>query len=119
MNIKVKDSESEDYLYNQVSNLNNDEIIADRSERNWNINNLRDIRTDYNQTIFISDLASLQTEYFIDKILNNASIDYNKDWTELESFRDKYLVVRLIFDKFADVKLLLNFSGEHETQSFR
>ena len=119
MNIKVKDSESEDYLHNQVTNLNNDEIIADRSERNWNINNLRDIRTDYNQTIFISDLASLQSEYFIDKILNNASIDYNKDWTELESFRDKYLAVRLIFDKFADVKLLLNFSGEHEVQSFR
>ncbi len=121
MNIKVKDADpnGEDYLYQQINNLNNNEIIADRNERNWNINNLRDIRTDYNKTIFISDLASLQTEYFIDKILNTSSIDYNKDWTELESFRDKYLAVRLIFDKFADVKLLLNFSEENEVQSFR
>lgn len=129
MNIKVKDADefSEDYLYEQITNLDNNEIIVDRNERNWTLNNLRDIRTNYNEPIFISNLASLQNEYFIDKVLNNNSIDYEKDWSELESFRDKYLVVRLIFDNFAkekikeagDTKLIMNFSVENETQSFR
>jgi len=129
MNIKVKDAdqESEDYLYEQINNLDNDEIIVDRNERNWTLNNLRDIRVNYNEPIFISDLASLQTEYFIDKVLNNNSIDYEKDWSELESFRDKYLVVKLIFDNFAQerkheegtIKMIMNFSGENESQSFR
>ncbi len=129
MNIKVKDADedSQDYLYEQVNNLDNDEIIVDRNERNWTINNLRDIRTNYNEPIFISKLTSLQDTYFIDKIINDAAIDYNKDWTEMESFRDKYLVVRLIFDNFASndseidgaTKLIMNFSIENETQSFR
>lgn len=129
MNIKVKnaDEQSENYLYEQISNLDSNEIIVDRNERDWTLNNLRDIRTDYSEPIFISDLASLQTKYFIDKILNNNSIDYEKDWSELESFRDKYLVVRLIFDNFAQnrkheegsIKMIMNFSGENETQSFR
>lgn len=129
MNVKVKDADefSEDYLYEQITNLDNNEIIVDRNERNWTLNNLRDIRTNYNEPIFISNLASLQNEYFIDKVLNNNSIDYEKDWSELESFRDKYLVVRLIFDNFAQankheegsVKMIMNFSGENESQSFR
>lgn len=128
MNIKVKDAnpDNEDYLLEQVVN-SNDEIIVDRNERNWTINNLRDIRTNYNEPIFISKLSSLQSEYFIDKILNNNSVDYEKEWSELESFRDKYLVIRLIFDNFAEdesevegsTKMIMNFSGENETQSFR
>lgn len=129
MNIRVKDfdEQSEDYLYEQIENLDNNEIIVNRNERNWTINNLRDIRTNYMEPIFISDLSSLQTEYFIDKVLNNNSVDYEKDWTELESFRDKYLAVRLIFNNFAkdenipagSTKMIINFSGENETQSFR
>jgi hypothetical protein len=129
MNIKVKDADefSENYLYEQINNLKNNEIIVDRNERNWTLNNLRDIRTNYNEPIFNSNLSSLQTEYFIDKILNNNSINYEKDWSELESFRDKYLVVRLIFDNFADgikyekgsTKMIMNFLGENETHSFR
>ena len=70
MNIKVKDAdqESEDYLYEQINNLESNEIIVDRNERNWTLNNLRDIRVNYNEPIFISNLTSLQTEYFIDKV---------------------------------------------------
>lgn len=128
-NIKVKDfdQDSEDYLKEQITNTDDSEIIVDRNERDWTLNNLRDIRTNYNQPIFKSDLSSLQNEYFIDKILNDSSIDYEKDWTQLESFRDKYLVIRLIFNNFAkgenipqsSSKITMNFSGENETQSFR
>ena len=77
-------------------------------------------------TIKATDKA-LQADYYIDKVLNTTSMNYDKKWTELESFRDKYLVVRLIFDNFAQnrkheegsVKMIMNFSGENESHSFR
>lgn len=128
LNVKVKNNKlTENYLFNQINNSFNNEIIVDRNERDWTLNNLRDIRTNYNEPIFISDLTSLQNNYFIDKIINNNAIDYNKDWTELESFRDKYLGIRLIFDNFANdnkfesdnINMIMNFSNENQTTSFR
>ena len=95
-----------------------DDIIVDRTDRNWNINSIRDIRTDYNSPIWSSKIKDTQSNYYIDKILNTDSMNFNKDWSELESFRDKYLSVRLIFDKFVDTKLIMNFSNENVTKSF-
>jgi len=60
--------------------------------------------------MFKKKLEDLQDNYFIDKEVNEDAIDENKDWTQMESFRDKFLVVRLIFDKFDDTRLLMNFS---------
>ena len=109
---------SVDYLWEQVVNNNSNEIIVSKREKDWNINDFRDIRVDYNTPIWNSNISSLQAGYYIDKTLNTPTLDVNKDWTQLESFRDKYLVVRLIFDKFADKKLITNFSVENEQQSF-
>ena len=120
LNIKVKNEDlNQNYLMEQVDNTKSDEIIADKNEKIWSLNNLRDIRTDYSQPIFDSNPASKQPKYFIDKVLNVASMDFNKDWNELESLRDKYLAVRFIFDKFANIKLALNFSSENEKMSAR
>ena len=121
LNFVVKDMDNmdEDYMLDQVRNLEGDTIMIDRNERNWAINQLRDIRTNYKEPIFKNKLEDVQENYFIDKVLNENAIDYDKDWTELESFRDKYLVIRLIFDNFEDVKLLLNYSIENEQQSHR
>lgn len=97
LNIKIKNNEDNNYLFNQTTNLNNNEIIVDKNEHNWTINELRDNRINYNQSLFISNKKLLPEEY-IDKIVNINSISYNKDWTQLEMFRDKYLIVRLQFD---------------------
>ena len=59
----------------------------------------------------------MNSNSYIDKVLNETTLDFNKDWYELESFRDKYLVVRLIFDKFANKKIITNFSVENEDPS--
>ena len=120
MNLIVKDSDlgGEDYMMDQVINTNINQSIIDRTEKDWFINDFRDIRIDYTKPIWNSDIGAIQSEYYIDKILNTSTLDINKDWTELESFRDKYLVVRLIFDNFADKKLITNFSVENEQQSF-
>lgn len=121
MDLVVKDTQAnqENYMMNQVSNLNNNSFIIDRNEKDWTVNDLRDIRVDYTNPIWDSSVSSVQPNYFIDKILNTSTLNINKDWTQLESFRDKYLVIRLIFDKFADIKLLTNYSVENEQQSFR
>lgn len=119
LNIKSKDETlDEEYLMDQVKNVIG-EIIADRNERDWTINDLRDFRIDYEVPIFDSSKEAVQADYYIDKVLNSSSIDHEKDWTQLEALRDKYLVIRLIFDKFDDVKLVLNYSVEHENPSSR
>ena len=120
LDIKVKDKDLDEYyLINQVDNKDSNEIIANKKERTWYLNNLRDVRINYQEPIFKSDALSKQDSYFIDKVLNMDSMSFNKSWEELESLRDKYLAVRFIFDKFADIKLSLNFSSENEKISVR
>lgn len=114
--VPKKQLETTDYLNNQV--LGNVTII-DRDEEDWKVNNLRDIRINHSVPIFTKKLVDRQEEYYIDKILNSSSLNPNKSWMELESMRDKYLVIRLKFDNFDDVKLLFNYSVETERQSHR
>jgi hypothetical protein len=115
-----KQNSSVDYLYQQTKNLNTTgQVTIDRNERDWTLNDMRDLRTDYDIPMFIKSVGQLQNNYYIDKIVNIASINYNKDWTQLTSFRDKYLVVRLIFDNFADTRLTFNFSALDKIQSER
>lgn len=115
--VKNRELDGVDYMMNQVVNTNNNHSIIDRTERDWIINDFRDIRIDYTKPIWNASSTSRQSQYYIDKILNESTLDINKDWTQLESFRDKYLVVRLIFDNFADKKLITNFSVENEQMS--
>jgi hypothetical protein len=67
---------------------------------------MRDIRMNTSTPMFIKDVAQLQSNYYIDKIVNPTAISTFKSWNELESFRDKFLVVRLIFDTFDTSKRL-------------
>ena len=106
-------------MFEQIVNIDPGTIIIDRNERDWSLNDIRDIRVDYNQPIFNADIVARQSEFYTDKILNDSALDENKSWEQLESLRDKYLVVRLIFDKFDDIKLLLNYSVESEKESLR
>ena len=121
MELVVKDTQANpvDYMIQQVEDNTPTAILLDRNERDWTVNELRDLRVDYTQPIFDSNVRDLQLDYYIDKMLNVSTIDYEKEWTELEFFRDKYLAIRLIFDNFDDIKLLLNYSIENEIISPR
>lgn len=118
LNLGVRDRTSTDYLINQITNLR-DTITIARNEETWSINEMRDMVTQYGYTFFKTKLFDRQQNYFIDKALNPLVIDMDKDWTEREPFRDKYLVVRLIFNNFAPVELSLNYVINDEKQSFR
>ena len=104
-------TDSVETMLDQITEFS-EEIIVDRNERDYTLNNIRDYRDSSNETMFIKDIESLQEDYYIDKKVNPASINLLKDWTELESFRDKYLVIRLIFDTFDNRKLTMFFSME-------
>jgi hypothetical protein len=107
----------EDFMSQQIVDVDPGTIIIDKNEKDWSLNDIRDIRIDYEQPIFNSDILVRQDDYYTDKILNSSALDENKDWDQLESLRDKYLVIRLIFDTFDDVKLIMNYSVENETDS--
>lgn len=123
LNLRVKDitPEQEDYLKLQIVNDNNNVVFLDRNEKDWLLNDFRDYRILYNYPIWNSNKQDITTQNngkYIDKVINEKSISTAKAWYELESFRDKYLVVRLSFDNFAsDIKLLFNFSSEDKTIS--
>lgn len=114
----ITKSNDQDYILEQIINAPGT-ITIDRNERDWSLNELRDIRVDYGSPMFKKKLEELQANYFIDKVVNEDAIDINKDWTQMESFRDKFLVVRLIFDKFDHTRLLMNFSIQDAKQSER
>jgi hypothetical protein len=118
LNLVPKQDSNVNYLLQQTTN-NLTQATIDRNERDWTMNNLRDIRDNYTVPMFLKNGSALQSNYYIDKIVNPTAIDFNKDWTQLESFRDKFLVVRLIFDNFADTRLIFNFSALQRTESER
>lgn len=98
-------SQGSDYIYNIASNSSLDNSNIERKEKDWNINEFFDVRINYDTHIWTDYLIDRQRNYFIDKVLNLGSLDYNKHWTELERFRDRYIIIRLIFDDASDVKL--------------
>ena len=122
LDIKIREEE-EDWMLQTVDNSNFNEILANRTENSWKMNEFRDIRVDYSLPIFKEDITSVQEDYFIDKVLNMTSMNFEKNWQELESFRDKYLGIRLIFSTFVEennnTKFNVNFSVEKENISYR
>ena len=118
MIVKDTQADPEDYYEQQTTNSNTS-IVVDRKERDWHINDFRDMRIDYTIPMFTKDWTALAPEYPIDKVINPAAIDIDKDWYDQESFRDKYLIIRLRFANFEEVELTTNFVIETEQQSFR
>jgi hypothetical protein len=117
--LQPKQNSSQNYLLEQTTNNTFGVVNIDRNERDWTMNDLRNIRDNYFVPMFIKDPIQFQSLYYIDKIVNPAAINNNLDWTQHESFRDKFLVVRLIFDTFVDTRLIFNFSALDKKQSQR
>ena len=118
MIVKDTQADPEDYYEQQTTNSNTS-IVIDRKERDWHVNDFRDMRIDYTIPMFTKDWSALSSSYPIDKVINITSIDPDKDWYNQESFRDKYLIIRLRFANFEEVELTTNFVIETEQQSFR
>lgn len=129
LRIKVDDNKPEDFFHNQINNLTPDQILASRKEKNWNLNQLRDFVVDYSKPLFLSSNIALplsDTYSYIDKVVNPNTVSHLKPWYELQSFRDKYLIIRFIFNNFAadttkggKYKMSVNYSAEDAVKTIR
>lgn len=120
MNLIVKDTmaQPENWYFHQLANVPG-EILVTRRERDWNLNDLRDYTVDPAQSLFSKSWSKLKLQYYADKVVNTANINYLKNWDELEMLRDKFMIVRLKFDSFDDVNLIFNYSLDTEQRSNR
>lgn len=111
----VADNESDmtDWLFTQISNSPGAVLIT-RKERNWNLNEIRNYVVDPALPLFSTSWEQLKDTYYMDKVVNQDNIDFTMLWSDTEMLRDKFIVVRLIFDTFDDVNLIFNFGMETE-----
>lgn len=119
LNLIVKDNSSDlSFLPSAISQSPNN-IFITRKERDWNLNDLRDYRTDYSSSLFTKNWSQIKALYPIDKIIDITNIDPNKDWTQLEVLRDKFIILRFIFDNFTDTQLETNYILDTSGESMR
>lgn len=106
---------STNFFSQSLKSHNKNNINIRRADKNWYINNLRDFVIDYTQPLFINskNLIGLNQD------INESIIDVNKNWTDLQLFKDKYLCVRYTFNNFENYKITTNFTTEDYEQSLR
>jgi hypothetical protein len=115
----VKDTQANPENWYQQQVINNSDILITKKGNNWNVNNFRNFVNDYTKPIFSKAWNDIKTNYFIDKIVNAIVLDYNKNWYELESLTGKFVSIRLKFDTFDNVNLIVDYTVEFEEPSFR
>lgn len=92
----INNSESnDDFFEQQIQGVSNGVNIT-KKEGNWIINGFRNYVTVNNKPLFSREWSKIQNNFPIDKVVNTEVLDSEKDWNELEMFRDKYIIVRLI-----------------------
>ena len=113
-------------MINQIINTSPQDVQATNNEGTWSVNNFRDIRSNYEESVWVNKQQYLNNGYYTDKYLNPFAIDSDKDWKSLEIFREKYLQIRLFFSNFVNsenkarnIKLSLYFSLHTEQGSYR
>ena len=104
-----------DLLVKSISDNDLTQALLNYTEGTWTVNEFNDMITD--------DSVSMFKDYWcnqLDKVLNEQAFSTDKDWTEFERFRSKYLHIRYILDTLEDYELVFKFSiSSSDTQSIR
>lgn len=97
------------------------QIYADRNERNWSFNQLRDMCSNLNEPLFTKDWLNTQYQlkFPIDKVVNSNVINYFKSQFEMQKFRDKYLATRLSYNKPNNRKITTKYLVTQNKESLR
>lgn len=119
----IKDTEGteQSFLAQQVENRVG-QILIERRERDWKINDIRDYRVDYTKSLFTNNYLVTKPFYPIDKVLTPGVTDFTKDWTQVEGLRDKFIVVRYIYNPDPtnqDVNLITTYTSDSNVESLR
>jgi hypothetical protein len=102
----------------QFQNVQSQAMI-DVNEKVYSINGFKDIVVDYDEPLFTNEWDKVASEYYIDKIPNSSAIDLGKIWYEKGPMRDRYLISRLYFTIFDNVRLTTNMSLFKTNKSIR
>lgn len=117
ISITNKNTNVKDFFGRSIKNPSSTQAEVERVGGNWHLNNFRNLVIDTKVPMFVTKLSLLSSYYFIDKLVNQDSINYNKPWDKREVLRDKYLIVRFIFDKFANEKITLKIATANQSPS--
>lgn len=93
-------------------------IHVDRNERHFSINNLRDYVTNYDSPMFINNCDSLCSRD-VNKLFNNAKVDINKHYKQLQRLRDSYAIARFMLENTNNIKLVMDYLITTTTKSSR
>lgn len=101
-----------------------DQAYVSRNERTWSLNNIRDrvLQNLLNEESLFTSVWSntiYQSQYPIDKVVNTDVIDSSKSQFNLQRFRDKFLVGRLILENPQQRKINTQFTNLKTRLSFR
>ena len=93
-------------------------IHVDRNERHFSINNLRDYVINYDSPMFINNCDSLCSRD-VNKLFNNAKVDINKHYKQLQRLRDSYAIARFVLENTSNIKLVMDYLITTTTKSSR
>jgi hypothetical protein len=99
-------------------------VVAEKVNRTWQLNNIRNYIADYSLPISSSKWEDLNESYFIDKVPNDSAYDFNKSLFELERLRDHWMAVRLYYtpqktDSPTPAKVTLDLVNNDSSNSYR
>ena len=96
-------------------------VWLDKNEKYWFFNDFRDVQNNPSAKVWIENRKKIDTQTFVDKVLNESNINLLKDWTQQERFRDKYMIIRFEFEQEEnkDVSLAVNYNIHNTQQSHR
>lgn len=102
--ISKHDLDGRNYL-DDYMDLDDKNIPVEKRDIYWHINDIRDNVSDYDAPMFLNDIsdridfmAQHNMNGWIDKAINNAVFE-NKDWWDIEPFKDVYICQRYFYDK--------------------
>ena len=89
------------------SSITQNTVLAKGRHTNWGLSGFRDYVTDYSIPFFTSEWASIQGNYFIDKV-PNTNVSLLKDPYQLGRLTDNFLIARLYFNPEENYKISTN-----------
>ncbi len=91
-------------LFSSVTNNSLSEINFERKGRLYNINNILNVvQTD--EPLFTKDWTIIQPSFFIDKVVNDDAIDFNKSLFTKSRMEDRFMCSRLLFNPAENIKI--------------
>jgi hypothetical protein len=95
-----------DFFDNQIQGIS-EGVTATKREGNWMITGFRNYVTVNDKPLFSKEWSKIKDSFPIDKVVNTDVVSPLKEWNELEKFRDKYIIVRLIDNNTSSNKQLI------------